>query len=67
MLSVSTKVANGLVSARIHGGPRFGIIKENAESDLDPEPFQSRFLGSGTGARTIYGTGSDLGPNLSKE
>ena len=58
---LSSRVVNGLVPVRVHGGPRTETVKEKVEPDPDPEPFWNRFLGSGTGTRTIYGMGLDPG------
>lgn len=41
------------------------IDNEKMEPDSDPNPFRNRFLGSGIGIRTVYGTGPD--PSLNRE
>lgn len=62
---VPYRVVNGSVLVRVHGGPRIRTVKENVEPG--PEPFQNRFLNSGTRIKTIYGTGLDPGLGLGRE
>ena len=62
-LRVPTRVVNGSVLVQVHGGSR--TVKEKVEPDPDPELIGNRFLGSGS--RTIYGTGLQLGPGLGRE
>ena len=61
------RVVNGLVPVPGHHGPETGTVKEKVEPDPDLKPFRNRFLGSGTGTRTIYETGLDSGPGLGRE
>ena len=65
--SPSVRNVNELALVWVHGGPGTGTVKEKVEPDLDLELFWNRFLGSGTGTRTIYGTGLDPGPGLGRE
>ena len=55
------RIVKGSVLVRVHGRLGTRTVKEKVESDSDPEPFRNWFLGSGTGAKTIYGTGPGLG------
>lgn len=59
------RVVNGAVLVRAHGGPRTETVKEKVDPDL--EPFWSRFLGSRTGTKTIYGTVPYPGPGSGRE
>ena len=67
MLGLINRVVNGSVLARVHGGPKTGTVKEKVEPEPDPERFHDRFLGSGTGTRTIYGMGLDPGLGLARK
>lgn len=68
-MKVKIRVVNRSVLIQVHHGlgTETETVKENVELDLDPEPFWNRFLSSGIETKTIYGTGLDLGPSLSKE
>ena len=55
------RVVNESVSVRVHH------VKEKVDPDPNLELFQYRFLGSGTGTRTIYRTGLNPGMGLGRE